>query len=367
LTDVAAAAGVREAVSASAPGRVNLIGEHTDYNGGYVLPMALSLRTDVRLTLRDDNVVHAVSGSLPPAQAEVSYRRGDERRTGGWIDYVQGVTQALDERGLRVPGFELEVQSSVPVGGGLASSAALEVAVVRALRAACELPLSDVDVAMVAHRAETQLVGAPVGVMDQMASSLAHEHEALFLDARSLVSERVPLPAGAAIAIIDSGITHSHSSGEYRVRRAECAEAAALLGVALLRDVSENDMDRINRLPSPLDRRVRHVVRENARVLAAVRAMRAGALEELGALWTASHASMRDDFETSLPEIDALAAIAQRDAAVYGARLTGGGFGGAVVVLCRADLVRAGAHRILSAYHEQTGKPGRVLVPSDPP
>jgi galactokinase len=341
---------------------VNLIGEHTDYNGGYVLPIALPLRTRVQVALRDDGHVRGYSTGVPPEQANTSYERGAERRTGEWIDYVQGVTQALDRRGHRVAGFNLHVESQVPVGSGLASSAALEIAVLRALREVCALPLSDVDLAMVAHHAETDLVGAPVGIMDQMAASLADERQALFIDTSTLDTRRIGMPPQAEVAIVDSGLTHDHASGGYRVRRAECAQAAALLGVDRLRALSAHDQ-RIAQLPPPLDRRVRHVVTENARVLAAIEAMQAGDVAALGQIWIASHVSMRDDFETSLPEIDMLVAIACTEPGVCGARLTGGGFGGAVIVLCEAAAAESAAQRIRLRYQTQTKRAGRVLLP----
>jgi galactokinase len=349
---------------ASAPGRINLIGEHTDYSGGLVLPMALPLRTHAAIALRPDSRVRGFSATLPAAEASAEYRRGEERRTGGWIDYVQGVTQALDRVGHRVPGFDLAIASTLPAGGGLASSAALEVAVARALRLTCRLPIDDVDVARIGHAAETDLVGAPVGVMDQMAASLADESSALFLDTRSLSFERVPLPDGTEIAIVDSGITHRHASGEYRQRRAECERAAAALGVGQLRDATPADLPRIAALSPPLDRRARHVVTENARVVDAVAAMKAGDLPALGELFLASHESMRRDYEVSVPEIDLLVEIAAAQPGVFGARMTGGGFGGTVIALCVAGRAETVAYSMLAAYHSRTARHGRVVLPS---
>jgi galactokinase len=361
LADFATIFGRIPEVTSQAPGRVNLIGEHTDYNGGLVLPLALPLRTRVWLARRDDDRVRAASANLADEPVR-EYRRGQEARTGGWIDYVQGITQVLEEDGHRVPGFDMFVDSDVPVGSGLASSAALEVAVARALRAACDLPLDDLAIARVAHRAETGLVGAPVGIMDQMAASLGDARQALLLDTRTLARELVPLPAGVDLAIIDSGITHQHASGEYRVRRSECERAAAALGVTLLSDLDVPDLARAATLDPPLDRRVRHVVTENARVRDAVAAMRSGDLGRLGALLIASHASLRDDYEVSLPEIDRLVEIAAAEPDVFGGRLTGGGFGGCVLLLCAASTAPAVAQRILSSYHSATGRDGRVLL-----
>jgi galactokinase len=213
----------------------------------------------------------------------------------------------------------------------------------------------------VGQQAENDFVGAPVGIMDQMACSLADTDAALFLDTRTLEHARVPLPPDAALIVIDSGITHQHSAGDYRVRRAECAEAARQLGVAQLRDV--DDIRRVEALPEPLNRRARHVVAENRRVLETVEALRARDCLRVGRLFLESHASMRDDFEMSVPAIDTLVQIAQRVQGVYGARLTGGGFGGSVVALADGRAASAAADIIVDAYRRATGEHGRRLVP----
>lgn len=348
-------------VVASAPGRVNLIGEHTDYNDGLVLPTALPRRTTVELVRRTDDLVRVASTEIA-AGAVRAYRLGRETRTGEWLDYVQGVTRVLAERvGLR--GFDALVSSTLPLGSGLSSSAALEVALLRALRTAFALPLDDVALALVAHRAEHDFVGARVGLMDPMAASLADTRTALFLDTRSLTHEAVALPASLVLLVIDSGVAHRHPTGGYNARRDECERAAALLGVGSLRDVGPRDVARAASLPAPLDRRVRHVVSENARVSDAVAALRGADLGALGALFLASHASLRDDFAVSLPELDVLVDLAAADPAVYGARLTGGGFGGAVVIAARDAAAPETAERIAAAYRARTGAPGRVLVP----
>lgn len=347
-------------VEASAPGRVNLIGEHTDYNGGFVLPMAIPQRTRVSLRTRDDRTVRASSEGMGEAQG---YALGAEAKGRGWLDYVQGVTSVLGRAGHRVGGCELRIASAVPVGSGLSSSAALSVALLRALREAFELPLDDVRVALLAQKVETDFVGAPVGVMDQMASSLADETTALFLDTRTLEYERVRLPPGLAIAVVNSGVQHSHATGDYRTRRRECEEAARLLGVPQLRDLPIAELARVERLPGVLARRARHVVTENARVLAAVAAFKRGDGREAGRLFVQSHASMRDDFEVSIPEIDRLVEIACATPGVLGARLTGGGFGGSIVALCEAaDALRAG--RAIVAPVARAGPRPSLLVPA---
>jgi galactokinase len=316
--------------AASAPGRVNLLGEHTDYNGGFVLPTGIPQRTVAALAPRlDDRVV--VCSRVLGEQRE--YVLGQERRAGDWLDYVQGVTASAAHSGFSLAGFDAYVQSSVPLGSGLSSSAAFEVALLQALREAFDWTLTDVELARMAMWGENQLVGAPVGILDPMACVLASTGCALFLDTRSLEHRQLPLPAEAELVVIDSGVRHRLADGEYGARRKECAAAAKALAVAELRDIDAGDGARIAALPAPLDRRARHVVSENARVLQAVSALERGDAAMLGSLFNASHASMRDDFEVSIPEIDAIVARALGQDVVYGARLTGGGFGGSVVCL----------------------------------
>lgn len=358
----AARFGAAPTTYARAPGRVNLMGEHTDYNGGLVLPTPLPQATDAALARRAGAHVRAAS-----AQAEgtvATYSLGQEAPGRGWLDYVQGLTWALRRAGYALGGFDLWLESGVPLGAGLASSAALAVSVLRALRAAFGLPLDDVRLALLAHEAESLFVGARVGTMDQMAASLGEAGSALFLDTRDLHYERVPLPPSIELVVIDSGVAHAHAAGDYNTRRAECERACALLGVGQLRELGEDDLERVNALPEPLGRRARHVVTENARVLAAVAALRAGDAARLGALCYASHASQRDDYAVSVPETDLLVDLARADPAVYGARLTGGGFGGAVVLLVRAGHARAVAERVTAAYARRTGRTARTLVPT---
>jgi len=353
---------VPPAVTASAPGRVNLIGEHTDYSGGYVLPVAIPQRTTVELRARDDRRVRAFSANL---QEEREYILGEEQPRKDWIDYVQGITHVLLAEGFgsRLRGFDLRISSSVPPGSGLSSSAALEVSLLRALRTAFSLDLDDLRLALVGLKAENHFVGAPVGVMDQMASSLADEKAALFIDTRTLHHERVPLPPGLELIVIDSGVEHRHTTGSYKVRRAECEQAASLLGVAQLRDLSEADLPRAMELPEPLGRRVRHVVTENARVLAAVEALRASSLSRLGALLYDSHRSQSTDYECSIPEIDLLVQLAREDPEIYGARLTGGGFGGSVLAAAPAGSAAKSAARIAQAYASMVIYQPRILLP----
>jgi len=350
-----------DVASGESPGRVNLIGEHTDYHDGYVLPSVIPQQTHVWLERRDDNRVRACTAAFGGGWEE--FVIGAEIPGRGWLDYVQGVTTALARSQVAVPGFNLRIHSTVPVGAGVSSSAALEVSLLRGLRALLGLELDDWAVAMIAHRAETEFVGAPVGIMDQVACSLGHGGEALFLDIRTRRVERLPLPDTMEILVIDSGITHAHAGGEYAERRRESFEAAALLGVNRLRDLDSSALARIDRLPPMLARRARHIVTENARVLEAVAALRAGDVRRLGALFAASHASMRDDYETSTPEIDVLVEVSERHSEVQGARLTGGGFGGAVIVVANAGAGIETAIAICKEYRRRTGRHGQVLVP----
>jgi galactokinase len=347
-------------VRAAAPGRVNLIGDHTDYNGGWVLPAAIPQQTKVELARASGTRVRVWTSSFTDSVAE--YSLSHEHPDGSWVDYVKGMTVVLRDAGV-TGGFALRIESDVPPGGGLASSAALEIAVGRALRDAFTLPLNDIELAVAARRAENEFVGAPVGIMDQMACSLASESTALFLDTRSLEFERVALPDDAVPVVIDSGLTHRHAGGGYIQRRRECEEAAARLGVPELRDLPAGFT--ADGLLSPtLARRVRHVITENERVHLTVAALRAGDLVRAGALFADSHRSLRDDYEVSLPALDQLVELASHQQGVFGARLTGGGFGGAIVALARRDLARAAAANIVSSYNTVTGNAGRAVVPS---
>jgi galactokinase len=349
-------------VTASAPGRVNLIGEHTDYNDGFVLPAALPLRTTVELATRRDHTIRVGSSQFPALRPE-QFSLSDIPRADDWSDYVRGMVWVLRDAGLQ-NGFDARVTSDVPVGSGLSSSAALLISIARAARTAFDLRLDDLQLAQLARKAETDFVGAPVGIMDQMASSLADASSALFIDTRSLAYERIPLPDTVTLVVIDSGVRHSHVTGEYRTRREECRRAAAALGVASLRDVDEGDLSAIDALPVPLNRRARHVITENARVLSTVAALRAGDLNEIGQLFFASHASMRDDFEVSTPAVDALVDATRSVHGVYGARLTGGGFGGSIVALVEPSRARAAAKAIIAAQKRRFPEQARLLVPA---
>lgn len=345
---------------ATAPGRVNLIGEHTDYNEGLVLPTATPQRTVVELSPREDQVVRVESEGYMP----VAYRLGEERHSGDWGDYVRGVTWVLAKAGHTIRGFDAGIASRVPPGAGLSSSAALEVALLRALRDAFSLTLDDLALAYAAHKAERDLVGVRVGTMDQLAAGLAQTGEALLIDMRKAQIDRVPIPQSVEIIVIDSGIAHDNAKqGAYNERRAQCDDAARRLGIASLRDATHGDVERLAPLNPILARRVRHVVSENERVRAFVVALQAGDLARCGALVDASHASLREDFDVSIEELDVLADALRSQRGVHGARLVGAGFGGSVLALADAGCAAAAARAAAEKYQVRTGRTGRVVMP----
>ncbi|MBV8159352.1 MAG: galactokinase [Acidimicrobiia bacterium] len=303
-----------------APGRVNVIGEHTDYNGGLVLPIAIDRQTTVAAGPSVDGALHARSLDL-----------ADES---GWVKYVEAVVRALGAMGVGFGGAEVLVSSTVPIGAGLSSSAALEVAAAAALSTLAGAQLDPHDLATVAHRAETEFVGVPVGLMDQTVAALARERHALFLDARSLDAEHIPFDPSAAalnIVVIDSGVRRRLDDGRYAERRSQCEAAAAALGVAQLRDASLDQVEAAQ-MDETLRRRARHVVTENERVLDVVDLLRMGKIDYLGPTLLASHASLRDDFDVSCDELDIIVEGAM-DKGALGARMTGAGFGGCAIAL----------------------------------
>ncbi|MER7457190.1 galactokinase [Micromonospora sp. NPDC126480] len=338
----------------AAPGRVNLIGEHTDYNDGYVLPFALPLRTVVAAAPRGDEG-WTVWSELADDPVEFGPSAVDEPgKVTGWAAYVAGVVWALRDAGHTVPGARLAIASDVPLGSGLSSSAALEAAVLTALADLGGLDLPAQKQPRLAQRAENAYVGAPTGIMDQSAAIRCRAGHALFLDCRDESVEHIPFDldaAGLAVLVVDSRASHRHADGEYASRRAACERAAAALGVPALRDVPVAGLDAaLGRLPDDETlRRVRHVVTENQRVLDTVELLRTGQVREIGPLLTASHVSMRDDFEITVPEIDT-AVEAALGAGALGARMTGGGFGGCVLALVDADRADRVADTVRAAY-----------------
>ena len=352
----------------SAPGRVNLIGEHTDYNEGFVLPFAIDRRTVVALGVRDDRRVR-VASTFADELAEIDLDALAPDALGGWSAYPLGVAWAFSEFGAdlgAVPGVDLFIDSDVPVGAGLSSSAAIESAVALALNDVWRLGLDRRTLARVGQRAENVAVGAPTGIMDQSASLLGQADHAVFLDCRTLESELVPLgleEAGLAILVIDTGVKHSHATGGYGERRAACERGAAALGLSSLRDATVDDLPRAQQLLDDVTfRRIRHVITENQRVLDTVATLRAEGAVAIGELLDASHRSMRDDFEISVPELD-LAVESAVTAGALGARMTGGGFGGAAIALVRlGDLSRVQV-AVDNAFGEHAfGQPDTFVV-----
>ncbi len=278
----------------------------------------------------------------------------------GFATYLYGCVFEARAEGFDVPPLDIHVSSNVPIGVGLSSSAALEVAMLRALRTLLRVPLDDVRLAQIAQRAEVLHAGVRCGIMDQMAASLADTEQALFLDTRTLQRRLLPLPPQSAVLVIDSGIKRALATSAFNQRRAECEEAAQRLGVQALRDIGINELSKLDKLDDRLRRRARHVVTENDRVLQAVGGADA---VKFGALMNASHASLRDDFDVSVSALDRLVALLQADSQVYGARLTGAGFGGACVALCQASGISRIGAQVLNQYAND-GFMGEVLVPS---
>ncbi|HEY9885019.1 MAG TPA: galactokinase [Thermosynechococcaceae cyanobacterium] len=339
-------------VEASAPGRVNLLGEHTDYNDGFVLPTAIPQQTNVSLGYSPDDRHHFYS-------AELEERIDVEPTTTaleGFASYVNGCIQVLKQAGYDTPPINVFVTSSVPIGSGLSSSAALEVATLRALRSLLKLDLDDVQIAQLGQQAEIQYAGVSCGILDQMASSLADTEHMLFLDTRTLDRQILSFPAGAEIVVIDSGVARSLASSGYNQRRSECEAAARQLGVKALRDIS--DPQAAEALPDPIRQRARHVITEDNRVLKALDGVSATVF---GELMNASHASLRDDYEVSVPALDTLVELLQGTPGVFGARLTGAGFGGACVALVTAGEAHTIAQTVLDRYNT-AGYNGQILV-----
>ncbi|PPF77866.1 galactokinase [Subtercola sp. Z020] len=352
----------------SAPGRVNLIGEHTDYNQGFVLPFAIDRRAVVALGAAPDARPTArVSSTFSAEIVEIALDDLAPDALDGWSAYPLGVAWALAERasaaaaaasGTRtdLPGFTLHIHSAVPIGAGLSSSAAIECATAVALNEFWQLGLTPKELARVGQIAENQAVGAPTGIMDQSASMLGRSDAAVFLDCRSMQTESVPLGLGAEgleVLVIDTRVSHDHATGGYAARRASCELAAATMGVESLRDLAPADLPRMQEeLDDETFRRARHIVTENDRVEETVRRLETSGPRAIGDLLDASHVSMRDDFEISVPELDLAVEVSQANGAI-GARMTGGGFGGSALALVPHAARPALKAAILKAFAEQ--------------
>ncbi|WP_424447105.1 galactokinase [Microbacterium arborescens] len=363
----------------SAPGRVNLIGEHTDYNDGFVFPFATPHRTYVAAATRSDGRLRVIS-TFDAVPVEVAIADLDalfptvdgEHAVPEWSAYPLGVAWALIQASGADPatltGADLAFASDVPVGAGLSSSAAIEGSTASALNELWDLGLDRVALAQVGRRAENEAVGAPTGIMDQMASMLGEPDAATFLDCRSLQTEEVELgfaPAGLTLLVMDTNVKHAHSTGGYGERRASCEKGAELMGVPMLRDLSVADLERAAEVLDDITfRRVRHIVTENQRVLDTVQTLRERGPRAIGPLLDASHVSMRDDFEISVPELD-LAVDTARAAGAIGARMTGGGFGGAAIALVETGDVDTVAHAVEKAFAD-AGYTAPTIFPVSP-
>jgi len=341
----------------SAPGRVNLIGEHTDYNDGFVLPFAIDRRTTADIGVREDRLLRVMSTSSEAGGIEeISLDALDPSAMSGWSAYVLGIAWALQDRGADLStatGLDILIDSDVPVGAGLSSSAAIECGVALAFNDLWDLGLGRPELARVGQRSENEAVGAPTGIMDQSASLLGQQDAAVFLDCRSLDATVVELgleAAGLEVLVMDTHVEHAHATGGYADRRASCEQGAAVLGVPALRDLAVSDLPRAQELlDDETFRRVRHIVTENQRVLDTVRALREHGARAIGDLLVASHASMRDDFEISVPELDLAVATALEQGAV-GARMTGGGFGGAAIALIDREARQRTTDAVTAAF-----------------
>ena len=349
-----------------APGRVNLIGEHTDYNDGFVLPMAIDRAAWIALRPRTDGrvIVHSVDFDQK-AEFTLEYlsKAGDE-----WIEYVKGVAWALLENGYQLTGWEGVIAGDVPIGAGLSSSAALEMATARAFALVSGFEWNPPVMAKLGQMAENKWVGANTGIMDQMISASGRADHALLIDCRSLDTELVPLPPGTVVVVMDTATRHQHTESGYNERRQQCEEAARYFHAAALRDVTIEQFEaKAGGLNDITRRRARHVITENARTLEAAEVMRQGDAKRMGELMDASHISMRDDFEISREEMDTMVALAQGHIACYGARMTGGGFGGCAVALVNADHAQAFADTVAASYFRLPPDSSPAFMSAAPP
>ncbi len=344
-----------------APGRVNLIGEHTDYNDGFVLPMAIDRSIWVGLQPRSDQrvILHALDLDSVTVFSLKALERGDA----GWAEYMKGVAWSLQEAGHILIGWEGVLAGDVPRGAGLSSSAALELATARAFAAISGLAWDGVEMAKLCQLAENEWVGVQCGIMDQMTSAIGRAGHAMMIDCRSLEAEAVPLPQDSVVVVLDTGTRRGLVDSVYNQRREECEAAARFLGVQALRDVSAEELEGRRECLGPvLRRRARHVVTENARTLRAAEAMRRGDASELGRLMNASHVSLRDDFEVSSQELDAMVGCARQAKGSYGARMTGAGFGGCAVALVRQAAATQFIEQVTACYRRTTSREAQAYV-----
>jgi galactokinase len=343
-----------------APGRVNLIGEHTDYNDGFVMPFAINRETISAGVSRSDSVIKVIALDMNE-EAEFDLGAEPVKRRGSWIDYVEGTARSLAARMGLSTGAELVFSSDVPIGSGLSSSAALETSIGFALLSLANIEIDREKLAFASQNAEHEYVGTRSGIMDQFTSVFGEADHAMLLDCRSLGRQQIPLAIpGTRLVVCDTGVKHELASSEYNRRREECEEGVRLLAqkidIRSLRDVAQTDLDEFGcDLPETIARRCRHVVSENERTLCAADALKHNDPTELGRLMFDSHRSLRDDYEVSCPELDVLVDAASRVSGVYGARMTGGGFGGCTVNLISRDAFERFSEDVSGAYEERFG------------
>jgi galactokinase len=349
------------------PGRINLIGEHTDYNDGWALPIALDIGTNVAARRRDDQILRVVAPRLGAAD-EISVDDLHPRRGCEWTRYVRGTAALLRETGCQVPGADLLIDGDLPIGAGLSSSASLELGVAAALAALADYVIDGTALARLGQRVENEIVGVRSGIMDQLAIALGVAGHALRIDCRSLEAEPVPIPSGVRILVFDSAVPRTLAGSAYNQRRSDCEAALKALqavnpNLRALRDVTADLLSKEGwRLTGVQLRRVRHVVTEDQRVLDAASALQRGDVGRVGQLLTDSHFSLRNDYEVSSPGLDTLVDIAVHTPGVLGARLTGAGFGGCVIALITADHADRAVMTIAERYRQVTGLPGAGSV-----
>lgn len=344
----------------AAPGRVNIIGEHTDYADGFVMPAAIDFATYAAISPRADGAIVLYSENFHESAA---YETGSlpARRTGHWSDYPLGVLSVLREEGVEVPAFSLTLNGDVPLGAGLSSSAAIEVATMVAVLSLTDTKISLPRMAQLCQRAENSYVGASTGIMDQFIACCGAADHALLLDCRSLEFRLAPIPPDISLVISNTMVKHSHAGGEYNTRRAEVEEGTKILQrhrpeIRKLRDATVEDLKQWgNEMPPNVLKRTRHIITENERTVAAADALESGDLKTLGRLMYAAHASYRDDFGASCREADVMVELASREAGCIGARLTGGGFGGCTVNLVETARARQFADNLREGYEKATG------------
>jgi len=359
--------GKRELITFRAPGRVNLIGEHTDYNAGFVMPAAINLSVYTKITARDDRKLQVRSDNFAD-EIEVDLDDASLTARKHWSDYPVGVAVILEGAGYRLRGARLEMNSEVPMGSGLSSSAAVEVSVACALLANSNITVERKELALLCQKAENEFVGARVGIMDQFVALFGEEQRALLLDCRSLEYKLLPVPSSVRLVVCNTMVKHELASNEYNERRAQCEAGVEHLAkflphVKALRDVTLEQLERYGRdLPEVVYRRCRHVITENARVLAAGEALERSELPEFGRLMADSHVSLRDDYEVSCRELDLMVELADKVEGVYGARMTGGGFGGCTINLVDVDHVEAFIRAVAEGYEQATRLKPEIYV-----